>query len=127
MSLKDVLCSEKIIKIKSLVQEGFDIDENIKVTNDEMTDDWKLFETSVQSVVNDANSIRLSDDLKEVSNHIAGYIAHKLVDFCEGCCKNLLTSDDSSAGGKYLQLISRGGLKVPSNGLSNYIAHGFAI
>ena len=82
VSLKDVLCSEKIIKIQSLVQEGFDIDEYVKVTQEQNDDDFNRLLQSVQSVVKDADSIRLNDDSRDISNHVAGYVAHKLVDFC---------------------------------------------
>ena len=125
VSLKDVLCSEKIIKVKSLVQEGFDIDDTVKLSENNAPD-LQLLENTVEPVTTDVDRLCLSEQTREISNHIAGYVAYKLKDCCNGCCDKGLVIEHS-AGGRYHQLLSRGGLKVPSLGLSNYVASGFAI
>jgi hypothetical protein len=123
--LKDVQISEKILKIQSLVKEGFDINDSVKVTNERSAEKLSHFRHAVQSIIDDSDRICITDDTREVSDNIAGYIANKLSDFCKGCCEKLLVSD--SADSKYIKLLSRGGLKVPSSALGNFVAHGFAI
>ena len=125
VSLKDVLNSEKILKIKSLIKEGFDVDDNMKVT-DELTLDLELFENSVEDVINDIDKIMLKDESREISDHIAGYAAKKLSYFCDNCCDNLLF-DRNSVGSNYHQLLSRGGLQIASLAFSSYVATGFAV
>ena len=124
VGLKDVSSSEKILKIKSLVKEGFDINDSVKV--DQKTDEeLEKFKRSVNHIIIDSDRIRLSDETKEISDNVGGYIAKKLTGIYKGCCENLLTGSNEDA--HYINLLSRGGLKVPSAGLGNYVAHGFAI
>ena len=68
----------------------------------------------------------LNEESREVAVYIAGYAAYMVKHHCEGCCDKLLFSE-KSVGGKYIELLSRGGLKVPSEHLSIYVSHGFAI
>ena len=42
VGLKDVYCSEKIIKIQSLIREGFDIDDSVKVSSDKLPNEIAL-------------------------------------------------------------------------------------
>ena len=126
VSLKEVLSSENIIKIKSLMKEGFDIDDNLKVSTDQHLN-LETLEKNIEPVISDANSISLNEESREVAVYIAGYVAHKVIRYCEGCCEGLLLFGEESVESKYLHLLSRGGLKVPSESLSNYVCHGFAI
>ena len=57
--------------------------------------------------------------------NIAGFVAHKLQRFCEGCCKEQLVDSDASST-NYHNLLSRGGLKIGSVALKNYVASCFA-
>ena len=124
VGLKDITCSEKILKIKSLLKEGFDINDSVKVDK-KVDEELERFRQSVNHIILDSDRIRLSDKTKEVSDNVGGYIAHKLAGSYKGCCENLLTGSNDDA--HYINHLSRGGLKVPSTGLSNYVAHGFAI
>jgi len=125
ISLKDVMCSEDIIKLRSLVKEGFEITPDIKSTHDD-SDDLQKLRSSVQLLVND-KAIRLNDDSIQVSNYIAGYIAHKAKPYCEGCCDERLRDHDGAEScGDYLKVLSRGGLKNPSKALRECVAQGFA-
>lgn len=127
ISAKDVICSEKILKIRSLVREGFDIDEKIKLKEDYSSDVQDLF-SSVQCMLGDKNSIMLDENSKEVSDNIAGYIAHKAMKYCNGCCQEyLIDQSHSSQPDNYLSKLSRGGLQVPSEGLSAFVSQGFAL
>ena len=66
---------------------------------------------------------------EEVSTTIAGYIAKKLAKrFNCDCCKSLLIASSMDlAENHYLNLLSRGGLIVPSAKLTEYTSHCFAI
>ena len=127
VGLKEIQCSEKILKIQSLVREGFDINESVKEKDDKLADKLACFKKSVEPILLDSDRIRLSDESKEVSDNVAGYIAKKLSDICSGCCDHMLTKSCSSADRNYVQLLSRGGLKHPSAALSNFVAHGLAM
>ena len=74
VGLKHVTSLEKIIKIKNLLKEKTNIDHNVKVTVD---NDEKL-EHLLQDIdfLNySTDNVALSEDSREVSCHIAGYIA----------------------------------------------------
>ena len=124
VGLKDVVFSEKILKIKSLVKEGLDIDEGVKVTDDKSTGKLAVFRESVQSIISQSDRICLTSDSKEISDNVAGYIAKKLSKLCNGCCEQSLTDYGVSP---YVQLLSRGGLKEPAAALGSFVAHGFAV
>ena len=59
---------------------GFDDD--LKITNEYMLD-TELVEKCAQHIISDVNRILLSDKTREVSDHVADYIANKLQKFCE--------------------------------------------
>ena len=84
ISEKDITVSEKIIKMKSLLKEGLNIDENLKVnqTCDEESDD--LIAYLMQD--NEIESAQLNEISNEISDHVAGYIAYKMENQCRGCC-----------------------------------------
>ena len=77
VGLPDVTSSEKIIKIKSLLEEDLDID-NVKVdnTNDDETTSMTDSHTGIVSC--SPEHLSLSDDSREVAVQIVGYIAKKL-------------------------------------------------
>ena len=61
-------------------------------------------------------NVRLSEETEEVAAHISGYNAKKLVKKFEQCCKSVCVSDSSEecSSYDYLNILSRGGLIVPS-------------
>jgi len=124
ISLKDVMCSENIVKLRSLVKEGFEITPDIKSTHNDSTELEKLY-SSAQNIIND-KPILLSQESRQVSNHIAGYIAYKAKEICQGCCEDKLCDQDGTNASAYLTTLSRGGLKIPSRNLSDWVAQGFA-
>ena len=73
--------------------------------------------------------ISLSDDSREVAVHILGYIMKKLKKQLENCCKEHWPGNfvSENADISYLQILSRGGLAIPSINLVNYVCTGFAI
>ena len=124
VGLKDVVFSEKILKIKSLLKEGLDIDDWVKVTDEKSPKKVAEFRDSVQPIISESTGICLTDASKEISDKVAGYIAKKLIKLCNSCCDQLLTNNGVSP---YVKLLSRGGLKEPSAALGNFVAHGFAV
>ena len=75
MSLKDVNTSEKILKSKCLVQEGFTIDGEVKVLEDHKEEAIKLINDFEELLQRNGRPLTL---VKEVSDHFAGYTAFKL-------------------------------------------------
>ena len=116
VSLKDVVTSEKILKMKSLLREGFDINE----------DELNILGIDIEKIIGDASHVSLSEKSKNISNHVAGYVAHQLRKFVNECCWQRLLKDGGE-GDAYHKEISRGGLLVASQALQDYVASGFAI
>ena len=77
VGLKDVTSSEKIIKIKSLLKEETDIYNNVKDTVDN-NENIENLPQDIDFMNCSTDNIALSEDSREVSCHIAGYIAKKL-------------------------------------------------
>ena len=126
VSLKDIQTSEKILKIKSLVQEGIDIDAQVKSSNFLAADDVRALLSEVEEkVLNGTATIMLSDISKEISNHIAGYIERKMkAVICDECPGSFDSTDYSSTS--YTSNLSRGGLVFASDELGDYVAQSFA-
>ena len=70
VSLKDVECSEKILKIKSLFREGFVIDEKVKVKED-YTNSLLDMEKEIKADIRDGNHLSLCATSRDLSNHVA--------------------------------------------------------
>ena len=75
MGLKDVTSSEKIIKINSLLKE-IDIDNSVKDSVD-TDENIEHFLQDIDFMNCSTDNVTLSEDSREVSCHIAGYIAKK--------------------------------------------------
>ena len=72
----------------------------------------------------------LSNYSREVAIHIAGYMVKKIKKRLGDCCIVFLTgySDDfESQEISYIQILPRGGLKIPSLNLANYVFSAFAM
>ena len=71
--------------------------------------------------------LTFSPDSQEVAFTIAGYIAKKLTKRfnCQQCCMYVIADGNSDvAESHYFDLLSRGGLMVPSSPLAEFV-HGF--
>ena len=71
VGLKDVIWSERILKIKSLVKESIDIKDDIKVTENEDSIQQELFDNMMEIGF---EYVMLSEETREVAAHISGYI-----------------------------------------------------
>ena len=68
-------CSEKIVKIKSYAKERIDIDESVR-PKETIANENELI-SSVKTSLDDMNTSSLTEDTKQVVNHVAEYIAKK--------------------------------------------------
>ena len=124
VSLKDVMCSENVIKVKDLVKRGFNITEDIKFTHN-VSEELQNLSSSVGMLL-DGKDICLSEDSRQVSDNIAGYIVHQVQSLCEDCCDDQIHQDNNESCKKYHKTLSRGGFKKPSNWLSDFVTNGLA-
>ena len=129
VGLKDANLSEKIIKIKNLLKEGMNKDNSVKLceNDDDKLEDLLLNVTSMNCT---PENTTLSNDSREVAIHIAGYMVKKFKKRLSDCCIVFLTGDSDdfeSQDISYIQTLSRGGLKIPSLNLANYVCSAFAM
>ena len=76
------------------------------------------------------DNVALSEDSREVSCHIAGYIAKQQKKMYGSCCNHFLIASpiiSESLEYPYIELLSRGGLTVPPLNLTNYVSTAFVI
>ena len=128
VGLKDVVHSEKIIKIKSLVREGIDVDDNVK----EIDPDKGTKLTDLLLAIDELNlcpdRLKLDQGSREVAVTIAGYAAKKFLK-SNACCTTDMTGDSSETNPDhvYINILNRGGLTFPSSNLVDYVSTSFAI
>ena len=126
ISAEDV-CWEKILRIKSLVREGFNIDDKVMLEEDHSSGLQDLL-YSLSEAIGDRDSITLAEKSRDVSDSIAGNFAHKTVKYCNGCCQEyVIDQGNTPQHNNYLSKLSRGGLLVPSEGLSVFESQEFAL
>ena len=130
VGLKDTICSEKILKIKCLLKEDIDIDEEIKISCPGKMEIMKL-KTDIDSLGTSLDTLLLSPDSREVAAYIAGYTAKKYLKKIKSssCCKMHTTGsiDMENPDHEYLIILNRGGLTIPSPNLVNYVRDIFAV
>ena len=105
VGVKDVIWSERILKIKSLVQESIDIKDGIKVTENEDAIQQELFDNMMEIGF---ENVMLPEDTRAA--HITCYIAKTLVKKLGHCCKNYCINESETASEThvYIDLLSRG-------------------
>ena len=126
VSLREVMNSEKIILLKSLLKENVDFEaEDI---NDVPIDNMEEITRNLKNMENEIQESALSQESEEVSVYITGYIIKKLLKRF-GCndCKYLLLSEENAIEDKYIKLLNRGGLLIPSSNVCLYSSKCFAI
>ena len=121
VGLKDVIWSERILKIKSLVKESIDIKVDIKITENEDAIQQELFDNIMEIGF---QNLMLPGETREVAAHISGNIAKKLVKKFGRCCKNycINESETASTTHAYIDLLWIGGLNLPSKCLAAYVS-----
>ena len=130
VGLKDTICSEKILKIKCLLKEDIDIDEEIKISCPGEMEIMKL-KTDIDSLGISLDTLMLSPDTREVAVHIAGYTAKRYLKKIKSssCCKMHITGsiDIENLDQEYLIILNRGGLTISSPNLVNYVCNAFTV
>ena len=124
VSWKDVNQSEAILKMKTLLKAGCDIDESLSNVSDETKKEALMAIDQKNSDVQE-EQYSLSSSSREVSNMVAGYVARKTSPLIVNCCASKLVGECTDD--KYVKLISRGGLLVPSQKLSDTVVTSFAV
>ncbi len=139
VSLREVLNSEKILTLTSLLKVGINTwEENLK--DDRLNEDLDKLVSEVRSM--ELHDVQLTDKSMEVSAYIGGYIVKALVknnnksknnnsnnkkmSSCSDC-KTRLLNQRSEEHTEYLRLVSRGGLKIPSLSLIQYTSAVFGM
>ena len=128
VSLREVLNSERILACRSLILEDLNFwKENIRP--DEYTECIQNLFAVLDTYNSEIQESVLNTDSLEVATTIAGYIAKQLAKR-SNCiiCKEMFTANGNSiANDKYLNLLSRGGLTVPSPNLADFVCNCFAV
>ena len=118
------------MKIKCLLKEDIDIDEEIKISCPGEMEITKL-KTDIDSLGISLDTLMLSPDSREVAVHIAGYTAKKYLKKIKSssCCKMHITGsiDIENPDHEYLIILNRGGLTILSPNLVNYVCNAFAV
>ena len=127
ISLKDVFRSEKILKIKSLVKEGFDIDSSFKVDEHQQKTEVDSFLREIEDQMRDVENMYLTQASREVSDNVAGYIVHKAKNLFGECCIRRIVNETACSNTEYIGILSRGGLTTPSKALGDLVAQSFAV
>ena len=123
VSLREVINSEKILKIKSLLKSDINSwDESVRTEKDANFD---FLADELTDRCNELQESTLCSDSREVAIHVAGYISKKLKKKSEcNQCRGKLQGDISS---DYLDTLSRGGLTKPTEILAEFVCNGFAV
>ena len=124
ISAKDIAISEKILKVETLVKEGLQLDTGILLAEDDPVDVAKLMD-EVELLIGQSEKLTLSKESIQVSDTVAGYIAHKAGHLFDGYYQSQLTDDKPNT--EYIGIPSREGLKNPSLPMSNAVSQAFPI
>ena len=126
-----MLSSEKTLLWNSLLKEDitcWDKAQTSQSLNEEVFENLKRALEPLSTKISEAS---LSDDSEEVAVYIAGYVCNQLNSKtkCEDCMIMRASETDTAAepSSHYSQLLSRGGLSMPSNEIKNYVCNSFAI
>ena len=118
------------MKIKCLLKEDIDIDEEIKISCPGEMEIMKL-KTDINSLGISLDTLMLSPDTSELAVHIAGYTAKKYLKKMKSnsCCKIHIMDfiDIENEDHKYLIILNQGGHTAPSRSLANYACDAFAV
>ena len=124
VALREVQSAERILQMKSLAKAGFQFwkmnlqpeEENVDIT------------TILTSISNEILDSQLDKDSTEVCVYVAGFITKKILKHSKcDTCLHLLKGNPVNIGTEYIDLLSRGGLLIPSKPLSSHVCKCFAM
>ena len=127
VSLNEVTNSEKILLCRSLLKEDIDFrNESALVTNPALN--FEKLEQILENFVA-TEETTLTNESEEVSFFIAGYVAKQLhtKTHCDVCATCFSGCASDVATGSYFDILTRGGLTIPSLELSQYVSQCFAV
>ena len=132
VSLREVLNSERILACRSLLKEGIDFwkdDEDLCPNTALETPNESLAIAEIRNQSVDILECDLTNSSSEVATTIAGYVSKKLKkrSLCESCLQLLRSNKIDLDNNHYLNILSRGGLTVPSSQLAELTCSCFAI
>ena len=128
VSLTEVKYSERILACRSLLKE--DVDFWLENLSPNVDDCWL---SNLSDLIIEEEShlyeATLTDGGEEVATTVVGYIGKRLVkrSNCEICKTTLICPKDTEFQNNYFNLLSRGGLTVPSPSLAEFVTSSFAI
>ena len=129
VSLREVNSSEKILLLRTMVKEGINFWEEPGLYKPLDNDALENFHIEISEMANEIIAAELSEDSRQVSANVAGYIARQIqkrVD-CTECAIKVEAKDKNTINSSYINLLSRGGLKHPSPSLADFVANAFGI
>lgn len=127
VSLREVLNTERILACRSLIKE------DVNFWNEDVRPEVVECDEGIDEVlgnyIDEISESVLDKDSSEVATTISGFVAKKLLkrSKCVNCQAKLRPNNDDLDNDEYLNLLSRGGLFVPSKELADYICSCFAI
>ena len=129
VGLREVQSSEKILLLRIMVKEGINFwEEGAEVFKTVDQDTLDSFHVEVSEMFNEIAAAELSQESRQVSQNVAGYIAHRIIKRgCQECSSKVESKDRNTIHGAYINLLSRGGLKHPSESLADFVATAFAV
>jgi WD40 repeat protein len=119
VSLREVITSERILICRSLLKVNVNFwEENLHKENPNVNELINIVSEHETEIF----ELSLSPESKEVAFTIAGYVAKKLLkrSKCNNCKENMV-GDENDDIPEYFQLLSRGGLTVPSVPMAEYV------
>ena len=128
VSLNKVTYSKKILLCHSLVKEDIDFwNESALVTNPSLN--FEKLEQLLEDNFVATEETTLTNESEEVSFFIAGYVAKQLhtKTHCDVCASRFSGCAADVATGSYFDILTRGGLTIPSLELSQYVSQCFAV
>ena len=119
-SFREVLSTKRMLTCRSLLKQNINFwEKKLKPVqkNDKKLNIFVQYESEI-------NKLFLSPDSKEVAYTISGYITNKLIKhFLSEMCSLIMVGNDSdkATDKKYFDLLSRGGLTVPSRQMAEFV------
>ena len=129
VSLIEVINSEKILSLKSLLKANINFSEEDIFKENSVLEEFVKLRIDIVRIENELQEYTLSKDSEDVAVMIAGYIARKIRKKieCDICKENIVATRHDQTQDNYIKLLSRGGLLTPSTKLANYVCRSFAI
>ena len=117
VSLKEVLQSESIAKMKTLLKQHLNLADFV-ITSTETDVQIQQFIQDLD--IENFDHLKLSEGAQQVAVYIAGYITHSLIKDIS-CADCLCRLKDDQVTNLYLNTLNRGGLNLPSKLLNSYV------